>query len=391
MATTDSTNDRVPRKPRVLCVDDEPLVLDGLRDVLGRSFEVRLATSGIEGLEILRNEPDAFAIVISDMRMPAMGGADFLRAARLIAPDTVRLLLTGHADLQAAIRAFNGARLFRFLTKPCESEELLRACVAALGQHRLQTAERVLLEETLRGSVDALAEVLALTNPAAFGRAGRVKELVGKLTGAVGLKDRWQVEVAAMLAHIGAVTLPQATAEKLYAGAALTEHEAEMVGRVPAVTRQLLSKIPRLEGVVEILDKFRYDPDNVAPDTLSAVPAGARVLRIAVDYAELESRGSSVTVALGAMRARPIYDAGLLQAFIGVVGVGPAAIRELTVGELRVGMTLADDVRSIRDELLLARGQSVTERLVERLRNLGANGIREPVRVFEPRAETTGG
>jgi DNA-binding NtrC family response regulator len=125
-------------RPRVLCVDDEPLVLEGLRDILGRSFEVSVATSAVGGLEILRGEPDAFAIVISDMRMPVMGGADFLRTARAVAPDAVRMLLTGHADLQAAIRAVNGARLFRFLTKPCEAQELLGACVAALGQHRLQ-------------------------------------------------------------------------------------------------------------------------------------------------------------------------------------------------------------------------------------------------------------
>jgi len=387
MAAAGLTSDRRASKPRVLCVDDEPLVLDGLRDILCRSFEVRVATSGVEGLEILRGEPDAFAIVLSDMQMPVMTGPDFLREARLIAPDAVRVLLTGHADLQAAIRAFNGARLFRFLTKPCESGELLRACAAALGQHRLQTAERVLLEETLRGSVDALAEVLALTNPAAFGRAGRVKELVGKLAQAIDLKDRWEVEVAAMLAYIGAVTLPQATAEKVYAGAQLTEQETEMVKRVPEVTRQLLSKIPRLEGVLEILDKFRYDRDGVDADSLNALPVGARLLRIVVDYAELESRGASVTVALGAMRARAVYDPRLMQAFVGEVGVAPASVRELSVGELRVGMTLADDVRSTRDELLLARGQNVTERLVERLRNRGTNSIREPVRVFERRTE----
>jgi len=376
-------NGRVTSRPRVLCVDDEPLVLEGLKDVLCRSFTVTVATSGAEGLEILRREPEAFAIVISDMRMPVMGGAAFLRTARTIAPDAVRLLLTGHADLQAAIAAVNGARLFRFLTKPCESEELLRACVAALGQHRVQTAERVLLEETLRGSVDALAEVLALSNPAAFGRAGRVKELVGKLARAAELGDRWEIEVAAMLAYIGAVTLPQATAEKVYAGARLTAQEATMVSRVPAVTRQLISKIPRLEGVLEILDTYLEGPHDDAGGAEVSIPVGARVLRIAADYAELESQGASGTVALGAMRSRMIYDRRLMSAFAGVIGVPAAALREVSVGELRVGMTLADDVRSIRDELLLARGQGVTERLMERLRNLGADGVREPLRVFD--------
>jgi response regulator RpfG family c-di-GMP phosphodiesterase len=376
---------RTPQaRPRVLCVDDEPNVLEGLRDVLGRSFEVSVATSAVGGLEILRGEPDAFAIVISDMRMPVMGGADFLRAARAVAPDAVRMLLTGHADLQAAIRAVNGARLFRFLTKPCEAQELLGACVAALGQHRLQTAERVLLEETLRGSVDALAEVLALANPAAFGRAGRVKELAGRLARAAEVRNRWEIEVAAMLADIGAVTLPQPTAEKVYTGARLSAAEAAMVDRVPAVTRQLLSKIPRLEGVLEILDQHRMLPGDAGPGGWSAIRVGARVLRIAVDYVELESQGAVRTVAVAAMRSRGRYDRPLLDMFAAVIGAEAAVVRELTVGELRVGMTLADDARSVRGELLLARGQRVTERLVERLRNIGADGVREPLRVFDP-------
>jgi len=370
-------------RPRVLCVDDEPLVLEGIHDILCRSFEVTLAASAPDGLEILRSEPDSFAIVISDMRMPVMGGADFLRSARAIAPDAVRLLLTGHADLQAAIVAVNGARLFRFLTKPCEPQELMRACAAALGQHRLQTAERVLLEETLRGSVDALTEVLALANPAAFGRARRVKELAGGVALVAELVDRWEIEVAAMLAHIGAVTLPQSTAEKVYAGERLTARETAMVERVPTVTRQLLGRIPRLEGVLEILDSYSAQPREDADGVAEGMPIGARVLRVAADYAELESRGASRTVALGAMRSRRLYDPGLLDALTKVIGVAPAAVLEIALAELRVGMTLADDVRSVRDELLLARGQHVTERLVERLRNLGADGVLEPLRVFE--------
>ena len=370
-------------KPRVLCVDDEPYVLEGLRDVLSRSFDVKVATSGIEGLEILRGEPDSFAVVISDMRMPRMAGADFLRAARSIAPDAVRMLLTGHADLQAAINAVNGARLFRFLTKPCDAQELMRACAAALGQHRPQTAERVLLEETLRGSVDALAEVLALTNPAAFGRAGRVKALAGKLARAAELSNWWEVEVAATLAHIGAVTLPQATAEKLYASERLTAEEAAMVERVPLVTRRLLGKIPRLEGVLEILGNYEEDLGDEASDASSPIPVGARVLRIAVDYAKLDAEGATKSIALGAMRGRGGYDRQLLDTFAGIIGGDvEVELREVAISDLRVGMTLADDVLSVRGGLLLARGQGVSDQLIERLRNLNAGFVREPLRVF---------
>jgi response regulator RpfG family c-di-GMP phosphodiesterase len=375
------TNGRAGLRPRLLCVDDEPHVLEGLRDVLCRRFDVRVATSGVEGLELLQTEPDAFAVVISDMRMPQMAGAEFLRAARTIAPDTTRMLLTGHADLEAAIRAVNGARLFRFLTKPCDAQELIAACTAAVDQHRVQTAERDLLEQTLRGSVDALAEVLALANPVAFGRGGRVKELAGRLARAVELPDWWEVEVAAMLAHIGAVTLPQPTAEKLYAGAPLTGAEAEMVARAPLITRALLSKIPRLEGVIEILAKYTQ-PLAAENEPENPIPVGSRVLRIASDYADLEAEHADADVALGAMRGRGIYDQQLLRVFAGLVGAGLSApVREVCVCELSVGTMLVEDVRSVGGVLLVARGQRVTEQLIERLMNLTTGFVHEPLRV----------
>jgi CheY-like chemotaxis protein len=380
-----------PGKPRILCVDDDRWVLEGLSDVLGRTFAVSTAASPIEAIELLKREPDAFAVVLSDMRMPGMPGSEFLRIARLTSPDAVRLLLTGDADIPAAVRAVNDGQLFRFLTKPCDSQELMRACVAALGQHRLLAGERVLLQETLRGCVDALAEVLSLTDPAAFGRAGRAKALGGRLARVAELPNWWEVEVAALLENLGAVTLPPDTAEKLHAGARLTEAETAMVRRVPHVTRQLLSKIPRLDGVLEILATCRSAPGSDESGGDAAISPGARVLRIALDYAELEAECAAPSVALAAMRSRDSYDRELLGLFAGLVGVDAAPpVREISVSELRVGMMLADDARSTTDHLLLARGQCVTERLIERLTNLGSDVVREPVRVFDTAVKRAG-
>ena len=97
-----STNGRV----RVLCVDDEPNVLEGLSLHLRRRYQVETATSGAAALEILQRGGET-AVVMSDMRMPGMDGAAFLARARQTAPDTVRILLTGHADLNSAISAVN--------------------------------------------------------------------------------------------------------------------------------------------------------------------------------------------------------------------------------------------------------------------------------------------
>jgi response regulator RpfG family c-di-GMP phosphodiesterase len=372
-------------RPTVLCVDDETDVLEGLTDVLRRSFNVRVATSGREGLEILRSQKGSIAVVISDMRMPKMDGAAFLRTARLIDPEAVPLLLTGAADLDSAIRAVNDARLFRFLVKPCDSAQLLQACAAALSHHHLQAAQRVLLDQSLHGSIEALAQVLEAAEPAASRYAARVMELARELARALRLPNQWDIEVAAQLGPMGAIALPAEVAEKLYDGEPLTAGEAAVAGRVPIVTRRLLSRIPGLEGVLEILSHSAEGVPVAGTEHDGVpVPVGAQVMRIAGDFVQLELQGVTDVVAIGVMRSRETYDRALLETFAALVGAGQATrVREIALRELTAGMILADDVRGTRGGLLVARGQRVTEHLVERLRAMRAGSVREPVRVID--------
>jgi two-component system cell cycle sensor histidine kinase/response regulator CckA len=138
---------------RVLCVDDEPLILEGLTTNLRRHFEVTTATSGADGLRALA-ENGPFSVVISDFRMPKMDGAVFLARAREMAPDTVRILLTGEASLEGAIAAVNLGHVFRFLTKPCSPSDLHRALTDAVEYARLVTADRHKLERKLKEVAD---------------------------------------------------------------------------------------------------------------------------------------------------------------------------------------------------------------------------------------------
>lgn len=361
-------------QPRLLLVDDEPAVLEALALNLKRSFEVVTAPSGADGLEYLQAESD-FAVVISDMRMPKMDGAAFLSRAREVAPDAVRILLTGQADLEAAIKAVNQGQIFRFLTKPCPRDTLRGAIDSAVAQHRLLTGERVLLEQTLRGSIKMLVDILAITSPAAFGRANQIKTRVLKLAGLLGILDSWQLEIAALASQLGYIVLPHELCEKLEAKLPLTDDEQRIVGRAPAMTEQLLANIPRLEGVRAMLALHVHPPRR----KLSADPAtqlielGAHLLRVAIDIEALEStRADHVSSPMSVLLSRTdLYDPEVIEAAERLYrDAAPGlAVRPVSVQGLRAGMTLAEDVRLANGTLLVARGYEVTDSFIERIKN----------------------
>lgn len=369
-------------RQRILCVDDEEHVLEGLRDVLWRSFDVCTARSGAEGIDKLRAHKGKFAIVISDMRMPTMSGASFLRLAQPLAPDATMMLLTGDKDLEEAIRVVNSAQLFRFLTKPCDPKELMQACAAGLGQYRIRTAERELLEQTLLGSVNALSEALAIVSPAAVGRSRRIAPVAVQVATAAGLADWWEVEVAASLSDLGAVSLPSATAERVYGGQPLSDEEREMVARIPLATRRMLGKIPCLEGVLAILEHYQSLRDGVDPPP-EDVRVGALILRLVADLDDLISDGASVELAMGVLRSRDQHDRALLDLLSSVLQVvAPVEVAEIRCPQLRVGMRLAEDVRSAQGNLLVARGEVMTDQLIDRLADFPQGHVHEPLRVI---------
>jgi FixJ family two-component response regulator len=362
-------------RPRVLFVDDEPSVLEALAVNLRRAFDVATATSGALGLEHLQAQSD-FAVVVSDMRMPNMDGATFLARAREAAPDAVRILLTGQADLEATIKAVNQGQIFRFLTKPCPRDTLRGAIDCAVAQHRLITAERVLLEQTLRGAVKMLIDVLAITSPAAFGRANQIKTRVLQLAAQLGILDSWQLEIAALASQLGYIVLPHELCEKLEHKLPLSDDERRMVERAPAMTEQLLANIPRLETVRAILALHMRPPRRkmVTDPATQLVELGAHLLRVAIDIEALEAtRSDRAYSPVAALLAQPdLYDPEVLQAVERVYHERAPrfAIKTVPPRALCVGMTLAEDVRFATGNLLVARGYEVTASFIEKIKNL---------------------
>jgi CheY-like chemotaxis protein len=367
------------RLPRLLLVDDEQNVIEGLTRRLRREYEIYCASDGVQALRVLQEQGE-MDIIVSDMRMPNMNGAALLADVCKVYPDMVRILLTGQTDLTAAIAAVNEGQIFRFLVKPCPTDVLRLQLKAALHQHDLITSERVLLEQTLRGAVQALTDVLALALPEAFGKATRIRTRVRRLADAVGIQDAWRLEVAATLSQVGAVTLNPETATKLYHGHALTGEEQKAVDRLPTIAVELLKPIPRLGPVCDLILLGFSAQDAGVPRSLEA-----QVLRACVDLDALHGTQLSTADALTQLQLKG-YDQGMLDALSKVIDAeGSGRLADVTFTELRDGMVLAEDVYSAAGTLLLARGHSIQGNVIERLRAMRPNlGNRQTLRVRLP-------
>jgi response regulator RpfG family c-di-GMP phosphodiesterase len=266
----------------ILLVDDDRQILDGYRRSLRGEFLMDTVLSGQEALNQIESK-GPYALVISDMRMPGMDGIELLRRVKSTAPDTVRIMLTGNADTETAIEAINEGSIFRFLIKPCSKEIIARTITAALVQHRLITAEKQLLEQTLSGCLQVLSEVLSLVNPAAFSRAERARRYIHHVVTAMKLGNPWQYEVAAILSQLGCVTLAPETIEAVYRGDALNGQEQAQYDAHPGIAASLLSKIPRLEPISWMIDHQNRPVDGGEALDAPEMRMGAEILRLVLE------------------------------------------------------------------------------------------------------------
>jgi response regulator RpfG family c-di-GMP phosphodiesterase len=375
---------------RILCVDDDANILLGYQRALRKRFQIEAALGGEEGLAAIRDQ-GPYAVVVADMRMPGMNGVELLTQTRQIAPDTVRMMLTGNSDQQTALEAVNEGHIFRFMSKPCAPENFAKALEAGLAQYRLIVAERELLSKTLSGSIKMLTDVLSLASPTAFGRASRVRGLARKMAQLLGEREVWMIEIAAMLSQVGCVAIPDEVLARHYCGEELSRSEKEAIAVHPLVGRDLLKSIPRLEGVAEIIgyQEKQFDGEGIPADDCrgKAIPAGSRILKVALDFDALVSTGLDAEMALGQIQHRVgVYDSDMVAALQKAVNVSQAyVIRQVKLDELKDGMILANDMRSLQGTLLCSKGHEVNPALRVRLRNYVCNvGLRGAIEVFMP-------
>jgi FixJ family two-component response regulator len=376
-------------RDRVLFVDDEPNVLDGIRRQLRNRVELETATSAAAGLDIIKAQ-GPFAVVVSDMRMPEMDGARFLAKVNEIAPQTVRMVLSGQADLESTIAAVNEGRVFRFLLKPCNSETLFGVIRNGIEQYRLVNAEKHLLENTLNATVKVLFDVLGLINPVAQRRAAQIQRYAESAASALALlPNMWQYHLAAMISQLGCITLPQETLARALSGQPLSAEERRLYESHPQIAGKLLGTIPRLEAVAGMVAGQMQIParELVSGDPGSWDPQkiGAAILWAAVTFDRHVSSGRIPEQAAQLVnQAAPGLPPVIAQAMVKAISddSGLVMTRALPLRDLEAGMMIDADVMSDRGTRLVPRATEVTSTVIERLRAVAAGvGVSEPIRV----------
>lgn len=374
----------------VLLVDDDYDVISAYQRNMRNLFKIKTASSGMEALEMIKELPP-FAVIVSDYNMPQMNGIEFLTTAKKICPDTIRIMLTGFTNIETSLEAVNEGNVFRFLTKPLNTEALIRAIKDGIEQYRLLASEKELLENTLKGSIRILIEILSAVSPIAFAQANNIRFISKGIAERLGISNTWEVEIAALLSQIGCVTIPTDILVKKNEGKDLSPQEQRIFRSHPEFGKELLGNIPRLEPVAEAIGlQYRnFDGSNSFGDDLKEnnIPLIARILRVATDYAELQKSSESSFSAFQKMQKNAkFYDPKVFDALYEELGNIPTnrIVRNIPFKKLRIGMMLADDLRDEKQFVLIPKGHEITDVLLMRLLHISKfRSIMEPIKVYD--------
>lgn len=410
------------RPPTILLVDDEANILSSLRRLFrAEGYRTLLAESGEAGLEIL--ETEHVDLVVSDMRMPEMDGARFLECVREKWPDTMRLLLTGYADVASILKAINRGEIYRYITKPWIESDILLIVRQALerraleherrrleGITRTQNEELLVLNTTLEKKVEARTIELKgandglrtsndklrtnfLTSIKVFsnlietranklaGHSRRVADVAHRIAKKMDLgpAETQEVFVAGLLHNIGKIGFSD---ELLAMPLSLMNGDnLALYRKYPVRGEQLLMPLEDLRGAAKIVRSHQERFDGAGfPDQLTGfnIPLGARIVAVASDYDNLQigtfSQRSlrpeeAVAAIIGGRGKR--YDPSVVNAFQEMAGretpVEAAPTRSFLTGELQPGMVIGRDLITNDGFLLLSAGHILSERLIRQI------------------------
>ena len=409
----------------LLFVDDEPGILSSLRRLFRpHGYRILVAESGALGLAELEKTP--VDLVISDMRMPEMDGATFLKAVRQRWPDTVRILLTGYADVTSTVAAINEGEIYRYVSKPWDDTEIVNTVREALERYRLKqenlrltaltqsqneelkglnasleqkVAERTAelrqalsfveqshgeLKKSFLTSVQVFAGLIELrsgpTGSRLAGHGRRVADMARNLAQRLGMGDVevQNIMLAGLLHDVGKMGLPDDLLGKAFN--TLSQDQRALVMKHPVIGQNILIAIDKFKDAAILVRHHHESFDgNGYPDRLAgmSIPQGSRILAVVNDYDSLQ---------IGTLVQRPLrpeealafiadnrgkrYDPATVDAFLKLISEtrksGPTELPLRTM-HLKPGMVVSRDLPHRDGYLLLAKGSVLTGDIIGQL------------------------
>ncbi len=367
------TEQSSPHLGNIMIVDDNPANLKLLEDMLRQQgYEVRSFPRGRLALAAADQEPPD--LILLDINMPEMNGYEVCETLKSNArlADIPVIFLSALNAIEDKVKGFRSGGV-DYISKPFQIEEAQARVETHLKLRRAQQAERDVLEKTLGGAVEALWELVHLTSPMLALRSHAIRDIVQRITKRTGMVDSWQYELAATLCLLGCIALPDDVFERGYRGENLSPEDDRMFRSHPETAARLLSSIPRLEAVAEIV-RSQQNHD-------------ATPLHLALEMDRRLYRGAASGAALAGLRASRRFDGRMLDALEGYFPtVAEFEVRRIPIQRLRAGMVLESDILSKDGNLVILKGGTIlTDMWIERLANFAnARGGQEVVAVRVP-------
>jgi response regulator RpfG family c-di-GMP phosphodiesterase len=395
----------------LLLVDDEENILNSLKRLLRRDgHRILTASNGKEGLNVLKRNP--VSIIVSDQKMPEMTGSEFLRYAREAAPDAIRIMLTGYADIKAAMDAINKGNVYRFITKPWDDNDLLVTIRQALKQYELVFENKRLTQLTQRQNVElkelnqglekkveertekirkmnrklkksffdtvrVFTGLLSLFDADLVAHSKRVAALSRGIARRLGDMDNSEyeiIELGSLLHDIGLISVPKNLLAKK--DGQMSESERKLYQQHPIVGQMSLNGIDNLDQVSILVRAHHEHFDGSGyPGGLKEeeIPIGARIISVADAYDDLVYRHKMPDVdALADIKKRSWteFDPEIVIHLVSVVKQGAILKDEediITLLDLRPGMLLSRDLETYSGRLLVAKETKIKESYISKL------------------------
>ena len=369
---------------KILLVDDEEQLLIGLRRNLHEEFDQTCAQTPAEALHSLASEDD-FAVIVTDYKLPGMNGVELLQQAKKLRPDTVRMVLTGFADIRVITDAINEGSVFRFLSKPCPASQMRLALQGGQAQFRLIRAEKELLNKTLMGCVKVFGDLISNFDPLLHAQVKNTRAIL-QILPLFGLSSGiWEAEIAVLLSPLGRLTVPPHIIEKTRANRELTPEEKRILEGVPRSTCRLLGNIPRLEAVIETI---LHEQEPCSQDVVTAPPRPWMILRACQDLVVLQGQHRSFSAALKIMEeTNGVYHPACLIALR--AGLDEISKLELTKGtgvfrksirDLTLGTRIIDPITTFDGLVIVPGNHELHAADLERIHNFDQSfGLKDSI------------